>query len=194
MAAEKMKASEFAESLGITPEKLLDYGKLANMRIKDADQVVSPAQQQKLCTFITKHSTENNENKSPMSTNDTNKQPTVDTSSAVEAPAAPRKITLSRKTVSEIKVTSAQGNQKTVSVKVVKKRTYIKRDELPNEELPAKADIPTDSPLAKSAATQVAQSDTPSEVVEYSASLPHIEDVIKPNLPPMTTEEKHKHK
>ena len=194
MAAEKMKASEFAESLGITPEKLLDYGKLANMRIKDADQVVSPAQQQKLCTFITKHSTENNENKSPMSTNDTHKQATLDTSSVAEAPAAPRKITLSRKTVSEIKVTSPQGNQKTVSVKVVKKRTYVKRDELPHEELPAKADIPTDSPLAKSAATQVAQSDTPSEVVEYSASLPHIEDVIKPNLPPMTTEEKHKHK
>src|SRR3990167_7405593 len=176
MAAEKMKASEFAESLGITPEKLLDYGKLANMRIKDADQVVSPAQQQKLCTFITKHSTENNENKSPMSTNDTNKQPTVDTSSAVEAPAAPRKITLSRKTVSEIKVTSAQGNQKTVSVKVVKKRTYIKRDELPNEEVPAQAETPVDSHLPEHAAKPVAESDMPSNVIESSTSLPHTEE------------------
>src|SRR6516164_9386535 len=44
--------------------------------------------------------------------------------------AAPRKLTLQRKTQQEIKVPSAQGRQRTVNVEVRSKRTYIKRDVL----------------------------------------------------------------
>jgi translation initiation factor IF-2 len=44
--------------------------------------------------------------------------------------AAPRKITLQRKTQSELKLASAQGRARTVNVEVRRKRTYIKRDVL----------------------------------------------------------------
>jgi translation initiation factor IF-2 len=43
---------------------------------------------------------------------------------------APRKITLRRKTQSELKLASAQGRARTVNVEVRRKRTYIKRDVL----------------------------------------------------------------
>ena len=47
-----------------------------------------------------------------------------------EGDAAPRRITLKRKTQSELKLASAQGRSRTVSVEVRTKRTYIKRDVL----------------------------------------------------------------
>src|SRR5579883_2700404 len=47
-----------------------------------------------------------------------------------ERDAAPRRITLKRKTQSELKLASAQGRARTVSVEVRQKRTYIKRDVL----------------------------------------------------------------
>ncbi len=47
--------------------------------------------------------------------------------------AAPKKITLKRKTVETLKTTSGHGRGKTVSVEVRKKRTYVKRSDLPEE-------------------------------------------------------------
>ena len=47
-----------------------------------------------------------------------------------EAGGAPRKITLKRKTQSELKLASAQGRARTVNVEVRRKATYIKRDVL----------------------------------------------------------------
>ncbi|MGQ0833564.1 MAG: translation initiation factor IF-2 [Gammaproteobacteria bacterium] len=44
--------------------------------------------------------------------------------------SAPRKITLKRKTQSELKLASVQGRARTVNVEVRRKRTYIKRDVL----------------------------------------------------------------
>ena len=49
--------------------------------------------------------------------------------------AAPRKITLKRKSQSELRLSGAQGRSRTVSVEVRKKRTYIKRDVLEKEAL-----------------------------------------------------------
>jgi translation initiation factor IF-2 len=46
------------------------------------------------------------------------------------ADAAPRKITLKRKSQSELRLSGAQGRSRTVNVEVRKKRTYIKRDVL----------------------------------------------------------------
>ena len=51
-------------------------------------------------------------------------------SSAGSSNAAPSKITLSRKTQQEIKLSSGQGRARTVNVEVRTKRTYIKRDVL----------------------------------------------------------------
>src|SRR5690242_16286861 len=44
--------------------------------------------------------------------------------------AAPRKITLKRKTQTELKLASTQGRARTVNVEVRMKRTYVKRDVL----------------------------------------------------------------
>jgi translation initiation factor IF-2 len=46
------------------------------------------------------------------------------------ADAAPRRITLKRKSQSELRLSGAQGRSRTVNVEVRKKRTYIKRDVL----------------------------------------------------------------
>src|SRR6185369_2175674 len=45
-----------------------------------------------------------------------------------EDSAAPRKITLKRKTQTELKLASTQGRARTVNVEVRMKRTYVKRD------------------------------------------------------------------
>jgi len=47
-----------------------------------------------------------------------------------ETAAAPRKITLSRKSKSELRLAGAQGRSRTVNVEVRRKRTYIKRNVL----------------------------------------------------------------
>jgi translation initiation factor IF-2 len=47
-----------------------------------------------------------------------------------DADGAPRRITLKRKTQSELKLASVQGRARTVNVEVRQKRTYIKRDVL----------------------------------------------------------------
>ncbi len=49
-------------------------------------------------------------------------------------PGAPRKITLRRKTQSELRVSGTRGQGKTVSVEVRKKRTYVKRSDILDEE------------------------------------------------------------
>jgi translation initiation factor IF-2 len=50
--------------------------------------------------------------------------------SEADSDGAPRKITLKRKTQSELKLASIQGRARTVNVEVRRKRTYIKRDVL----------------------------------------------------------------
>ena len=45
-----------------------------------------------------------------------------------QANAAPRKITLRRKSQSELKLASPQGRARTVNVEVRSKRTYVKRE------------------------------------------------------------------
>jgi translation initiation factor IF-2 len=49
-----------------------------------------------------------------------------------------RKITLTRKETTEIKQADATGKSRTIQVEVRKKRTFVKRDETPVEEAPAK--------------------------------------------------------
>ncbi len=65
-----------------------------------------------------------------------------------EGGASPKKkITLKRKSVSEIKL-GGRGAGKTVSVEVRKKRTYVKRDETPEQEAPVAA-APVTPPVSK---------------------------------------------
>ena len=62
---------------------------------------------------------------------------------------APRKITLKRKTQSELKLASAQGRARTVNVEVRRKRTYIKRDVLEEQARPQQEEIDTEAPRGR---------------------------------------------
>src|SRR5450830_511088 len=53
-----------------------------------------------------------------------------------------KKITLTRKETTEIKQADATGKSRTIQVEVRKKRTFVKRDETPVEEPPAKVVVP----------------------------------------------------
>jgi translation initiation factor IF-2 len=66
--------------------------------------------------------------------------------------SAPRKITLRRKTQSELKLASNQGRARTVNVEVRQKRTYIKRDVLQEQARQQQEDIDVKKRDAEAAA------------------------------------------
>ena len=103
--------SQFAEVLKIPVEKLLSQLDQAGIAVRGADDVISDDAKRELLTHLRRaHGHDEG-----------------------EAAAAPRKITLSRRSQSEIKVASSQGRAKTVTVEVRRKRTYVNRDVLEKE-------------------------------------------------------------
>ncbi|HHH89475.1 MAG TPA: translation initiation factor IF-2 [Aliiroseovarius sp.] len=109
--------AQFAEVVGISVERLLAQLKEAGVEVAGADASISDAEKMKLLNFLrNKHSSD--------SANDARA-------------AAPRKVTLSRKSVSELRQSGGQGRAKSVVVEVRKKRTYVKREELQEEDLAA---------------------------------------------------------
>jgi translation initiation factor IF-2 len=102
-----MTVKQFADVVGIPLERLLEQLGEAGLAKKNADDAINDDEKRRLLTYLRKlHGKD-----------DGNAQKTAD---------APKKITLKRKTVSELKIAGAQG-RKTVSVEVRKKKTYIKR-------------------------------------------------------------------
>lgn len=97
----EVTVSELAESVGASVERLLKQMKEAGLNHASASELVSDEEKQTLLAFLkTSHG---------------------------EDTAAPRKITLKRKTTTTLKTGSGSG-RKTVNVEVRKKRTYVKRD------------------------------------------------------------------
>ena len=90
-----------AASIGISVEQMLQQLKDADIAIHSADQVITAQQKTKLLAHLQE-----------------------------KDKAAPKKIMLKKKSVTELKVESAPGRSKTVSVEVRKKRTIIKAPEL----------------------------------------------------------------
>lgn len=97
--------------------------------------------------------------------------------------AEPSKITLKRKTKSELKIAGASGKRKTVSVEVRKKRTYVKRSVLEEENTaapvaeevaaPAEAVVeaaPAVEPQAAEVAAESVKADNEPASVEASAA------------------------
>ncbi len=99
---------QFAEVVGISVEKLLEQFKEAGIKISDADSMVSDAEKMELLTFLrTKHGKET-------------------TAAKTGKPKA--KITLSRRSTSELKQSGSRSTtSKSVTVEVRKKRTYSKK-------------------------------------------------------------------
>ncbi|WP_043318972.1 translation initiation factor IF-2 [Microbulbifer sp. HZ11] len=113
----EVTVSELAKSVGATEERLLKQMQEAGLPHTSADAKVSAEEKQVLLNFLkSSHG-----------------------SSKGEEGAAPRKITLKRKTTTTLKTGSGTG-RKTVNVEVRKKRTYVKRAEAEGEQAEAEVD------------------------------------------------------
>jgi translation initiation factor IF-2 len=103
----QVTVEQLAETVGASVDRLLSQMKDAGLPHRDAAEEVSDEDKQTLLAFLKR--------------------------SHGESTAAPKRITLKRKTVSTLRTGSSQG-RKTVNVEVRKKRTYVKRDVLADGE------------------------------------------------------------
>ena len=103
--------TQFAEVLKVSVDKLLSQLDEAGIKVAGAEDWISEDAKLELLTHLRRAHGQD------------------DTSS----PGAPRRITLRRKSQSELRLSGAQGRSRTVNVEVRRKRTYIKRDVLEQE-------------------------------------------------------------
>src|SRR5580704_5703136 len=102
----EVTVSQFAEVLKVPVDRLLVQLDQAGIKVGGPDDRISDDAKLELLTHLRRsHGSE-------------------------EDGGAPRKITLKRKTQSELKLASVQGRARTVNVEVRRKRTYVKRDVL----------------------------------------------------------------
>ncbi|MDJ0908596.1 MAG: translation initiation factor IF-2 [Woeseiaceae bacterium] len=101
--------AQFAEVLKVPVDKLLSQLDEAGIKVKGSEDTISEDAKLELLTHLRRSHGQ------------------TDTPSTV---AAPKKITLKRKSQSELKLSGAQGRSRTVNVEVRRKRTYVKRDVL----------------------------------------------------------------
>jgi translation initiation factor IF-2 len=114
-----MKVKDLAGTIGISEARLVEQLNEAGIKVSNADDSITEDQKQSLLSFLQQRHGKDGE---------------------VSGAAEPRKITLKRKSVSEIKVGGAARNGgKSVSVEVRKKRTYVKLS--PAEEAEAAAEL-----------------------------------------------------
>ncbi len=100
----EVTVKQFADVVGIPVARLLEQLKEAGIAINDADAVIGDKEKTELLGYLrSKHGPTEAET------------------------TEPKKITLKRKTTSELRVGGARGSSKTVTVEVRKKRTYVKR-------------------------------------------------------------------
>ncbi len=106
----QVTVSQFAEVLKVPVDKLLAQFEEAGIKVGGADSVISDEAKMELLTHLRRaHGRQ-------------------------EDVAAPRKITLQRKQQQEIKLASAQGRARTVAVEVRRKKTYLNRSVIEEEQ------------------------------------------------------------
>ena len=101
--------AQFAEVLKVPVDKLLSQLDEAGIKVAGSDDTISDDAKLELLTHLRRSHGQD------------------DTPATA---AAPRRITLKRKSQSELRLSGAQGRSRTVNVEVRRKRTYIKRDVL----------------------------------------------------------------
>ncbi len=102
-----MRVKDLAGTVGITAERLVEQLNEAGINVSEPDDLITEEQKQTLLKFLQQRHGKSDD----------------------EASSAPRKITLKRKSVSEIKLGGSARGGKSVSVEVRKKRTYVKRSD-----------------------------------------------------------------
>jgi len=105
----EVTVAQFADVLKVPVEKLITQLDEAGIKVKGSDDTISEDAKLELLTHLRRAHGQ-------------------DESTAGDA--APRRITLRRKSQSELRLAGAQGRARTVNVEVRRKRTYIKRDVL----------------------------------------------------------------
>jgi translation initiation factor IF-2 len=105
----EVTVSQFAEVLKVPVERLITQLDEAGIKVAGADDVISDEAKMELLTHLRR------------------------AHGRIEDAAAPRRITLQRKSQSEIKLASPQGRARTVNVEVRRKRTYLNRTVLEEE-------------------------------------------------------------
>ena len=103
----EVTVSQFAEVLKVPVDRLLVQLDQAGIKVDGPDDRISDDAKLELLTHLRRSH-----------------------GSGDDGDAAPRKITLKRKTQQELKLASVQGRARTVNVEVRRQRTYIKRDVL----------------------------------------------------------------
>ncbi len=147
---------QFATVVGIPVDRLLEQFTEAGIPVAGADAAITEKQKLDLLAHLRK----SHGNRS------------------APGAAEPRKITLKRKTHSEIKMAGgAAGQVKTVSIEVRKRRTYVKRslveDELPRRHAP---EIPIEAPVV--AAMEVGE---PIGTPEVTEQIPAVQREQRPS-------------
>ncbi|MCW9032555.1 MAG: translation initiation factor IF-2 [Gammaproteobacteria bacterium] len=105
-----VSVTQFADVVGISVERLLEQLNEAGVKVASAENTITDEEKMTLLSFLkSKHESEGKT-------------------------AEPKKITLNRKSTSELKVTGTHGKNKSVTVEVRKKRTYVKRSVIQEEE------------------------------------------------------------
>ncbi len=105
-----VSVTQFADVVGISVDRLLEQLKEAGVNASNAGATITDEEKMTLLSFLkAKHES-------------TGKS------------SEPKKITLNRKSTSELKVTGTHGKGKSVTVEVRKKRTYVKRSVIQEEE------------------------------------------------------------
>lgn len=99
---EGVSVKQFADEIGIKPDRLMSQFKDAGISITNINDLVSEEQKQELLRYLQQHH-------------------------GAKQETAPDKIVLRRAKTSEIKLGGSHGPGKTVSIQVRKKRTYVKR-------------------------------------------------------------------
>lgn len=119
--------SELAKVVGVSVDKLLSQIKEAGLPHSKSDDLISNEDKNTLLVFLRRSHGDRD-----------------------ASTAAPKKITLKRKTLGTLKSASTTGRGKTVNVEVRKKRTYVKRAPVEAEEAPT----PEEEIAAEAAATE----------------------------------------
>ena len=118
--------SQFAEVLKVPVERLLTQLDEAGIEVSGADDTISDEAKMELLTFLRRSHGRGEE-------------------------AAPRKITLKRKSQGEIKVASAQGRARMVNVEVRRKKTYLNRSVLEEQARVQHEEVEKQKPVAEAA-------------------------------------------
>ncbi|MET3999314.1 translation initiation factor IF-2 [Marinobacterium sp. MBR-109] len=156
----EVTVKQLADVVGVSAERLLTQMQEAGIGAKKIESSVTEEERLKLLSHLKRSHGEN-----------------------VDA-AEPSKITLKRKTKSELKVSGASGKRKTVSVEVRKKRTYVKRSLLEEDNAPAtvvEEVAAVAEPVVEAVPAVEAQAEAVTEANKVDAEAPRAEEKSAPS-------------